>query len=188
MTEDPPAATVGAVHARRQRAGAREGQDAAGRRLILDLEDAVAPDAKVDARGRVCAAAVSGEYGAKEITIRVNSIDTEWHAADLRAVAEAGPVGCRGAEGQLRRRRAPDREGSRGRRRAGPHEDLGDARDTGGHAPRRGDRQSSDRLTVLVMGTNDLAKELHAEHVPGREPLLFGLRACASWPPARPAR
>ena len=34
---------------------------------------------------------------------------------------------------------------------------------------------ASDRLTVLVMGTNDLAKELYAEHVPGRQPLLTGL-------------
>lgn len=34
---------------------------------------------------------------------------------------------------------------------------------------------ASERLTVLVMGTNDLAKELHAEHVPGRAPLLTGL-------------
>jgi citrate lyase subunit beta/citryl-CoA lyase len=37
---------------------------------------------------------------------------------------------------------------------------------------------ASDRLTVLVMGTNDLAKELHAEHVPGRQPLLTGLGLC----------
>ena len=37
---------------------------------------------------------------------------------------------------------------------------------------------ASDRLTVLVMGTNDLAKELYAEHVPGRAPLLFGLQKC----------
>jgi citrate lyase subunit beta / citryl-CoA lyase len=40
---------------------------------------------------------------------------------------------------------------------------------------------------VLVMGTNDLAKELHAEHVPGRQPLLTGL-GCACWPPGPPAR
>ncbi len=45
--------------------------------LILDLEDAVAPDAKPDARDRVCAAVRSGEYGAKEVTIRVNGLDTE---------------------------------------------------------------------------------------------------------------
>jgi len=37
---------------------------------------------------------------------------------------------------------------------------------------------ASDRLAVLVMGTNDLAKELHAEHVPGRQPLLTGLSLC----------
>jgi citrate lyase subunit beta/citryl-CoA lyase len=37
---------------------------------------------------------------------------------------------------------------------------------------------ASPRLTVLVMGTNDLAKELHAQHVPGREPLRYGLQAC----------
>ena len=46
---------------------------------------------------------------------------------------------------------------------------------------------ASDRLTVLVMGTNDLAKELYAEHVPGRQPLLTGL-GLRCWPPARPAR
>jgi citrate lyase subunit beta / citryl-CoA lyase len=61
--------------------------------LILDLEDAVAPDAKAEARDRVCSAAASGEYGPREITIRVNSLDTEWHADDVRAVAEAGPAG-----------------------------------------------------------------------------------------------
>ena len=47
--------------------------------LILDLEDAVAPDAKPEARARVCAAAASGEYGIKEIAIRINGIGTQWH-------------------------------------------------------------------------------------------------------------
>ena len=47
---------------------------------------------------------------------------------------------------------------------------------------------ASERLTVLVMGTNDLAKELHAEHVPGRQPLLSGLSACAARRPRTPAR
>ena len=59
--------------------------------LILDLEDAVAPDAKEAARERVCAAASSKEYGSREVTIRVNGLDTEWHDADLRAAAQAGP-------------------------------------------------------------------------------------------------
>ncbi|MFA7265935.1 MAG: aldolase/citrate lyase family protein, partial [Candidatus Nanopelagicales bacterium] len=59
--------------------------------LILDLEDAVAPDAKEDARARVCAAAQSGEYGDREITIRINGLGTAWHDADLAAVVAAKP-------------------------------------------------------------------------------------------------
>ena len=109
--------------------------------LILDLEDAVAPDAKAEARDRVCAAVASGEYGSKEVTIRVNGLDTEWHADDLAAAAEAGPAAVVVPEGQLGRRRRRHREGARGRRRAGPHEDLGHARDADRHAPRRGDRR-----------------------------------------------
>ena len=61
--------------------------------LILDLEDSVAPDAKPAAREAVCAAASSGEYGRRTVTIRVNSLGTEWHDADLAAAAKAGPDG-----------------------------------------------------------------------------------------------
>ena len=60
--------------------------------LILDLEDAVAPDAKAEARERVCAAASSGDYGSKEVAIRANGLDTDWHAADVAAIAAAGPA------------------------------------------------------------------------------------------------
>ena len=59
--------------------------------LILDLEDAVAPDAKPAARESACAAAASGEYGRRTVTIRVNGIGTAWHDADLEAAAQAGP-------------------------------------------------------------------------------------------------
>jgi citrate lyase subunit beta/citryl-CoA lyase len=59
--------------------------------LILDLEDAVAPDAKPAARDAACAAARSGEYGRREITIRINGMDTEWHDADMAAACAAGP-------------------------------------------------------------------------------------------------
>ena len=62
--------------------------------LILDLEDAVAPDAKAEARDRVCAAAASGDYGSKEVTIRVNGADTRWHADDLAAACAAWPGRC----------------------------------------------------------------------------------------------
>ena len=60
--------------------------------LILDLEDAVAPDAKPAAREAACAAAASGDYGRRTLTIRVNGIGTEWHDADLAAAAQAEPA------------------------------------------------------------------------------------------------
>ena len=61
--------------------------------VILDLEDSVAPDAKPSARDAACAAVASGEYGKRELTIRVNSLGTEWHDADLAAACAAGPDG-----------------------------------------------------------------------------------------------
>jgi citrate lyase subunit beta/citryl-CoA lyase len=143
--------------------------------LILDLEDAVAPDAKAAAREAACAAASSGDYGRREVTIRVNGADTEWHLADLEAACAAGPDGIvvpkvsSAAEvhalvGAMDRFGAPDRtmlwamvETPLAMLHA---EELAGA---------------SERLAVLVMGTNDLAKELYAEHVPGRAPLLTGL-------------
>ncbi|MFF7701314.1 HpcH/HpaI aldolase/citrate lyase family protein [Streptomyces lydicus] len=143
--------------------------------LILDLEDAVAPDAKADARKRVAAAAASGEYGYREVTIRVNAPGTAWHADDLRAAAEAGPDAVvvpkvesadtvREVERALEAAGAPDRTAIWAMVET-PRAML-DARAVAA---------ASERLTVLVMGTNDLAKELHAEHVPGRAPLLTGL-------------
>ncbi len=143
--------------------------------LILDLEDAVAPDAKPAAREAACAAATSGDYGRREVTIRVNGADTEWHADDLAAACAAGPDGIvvpkvsSAAEvhalvDALERHHAPD------------HTALWAMVETPRamlHAEEIA--AASDRLTVLVMGTNDLAKELYAEHVPGRAPLLTGL-------------
>ena len=53
--------------------------------LILDLEDSVAPEAKSQARDKVIAAVKSGGYGARELIIRVNALDTPWGADDLKA-------------------------------------------------------------------------------------------------------
>jgi citrate lyase subunit beta/citryl-CoA lyase len=146
--------------------------------LILDLEDAVAPAAKEAARERVCAAAASGAYGRREVTIRVNARDTAWHEADLRAVAEAGPAGVvvpkvgsvadvHAIEKGLEAGGAPD------------HTLIWAMIETPTavlHAEEIA--LASERLAVLVMGTNDLVKELYAEHVPGRAPLLGGLSLC----------
>ncbi|MEO1207326.1 MAG: CoA ester lyase [Pseudomonadota bacterium] len=59
--------------------------------LILDLEDAVAPDSKVSAREKVCSAVRSGGYGERELVIRVNALDTPWGTDDLLAACEARP-------------------------------------------------------------------------------------------------
>jgi citrate lyase subunit beta/citryl-CoA lyase len=143
--------------------------------LILDLEDAVAPDAKTEARQRVCAAVGSGAYGRRELVIRVNGLDTPWHADDVRAAAEAGPdavlvpkvnsaAEVHAIERMLAAAGAPDRTAIWAMVET-PVAML--------HA--ESVAAASARLTVLVMGTNDLAKELHAEHVPGRAPLLGAL-------------
>jgi citrate lyase subunit beta/citryl-CoA lyase len=149
--------------------------------LILDLEDAVAPAAKPDARARVCAAATSGAYGERTLTIRVNGIATEWHRDDVVAAAQAGPhaivvpkVGdeadVHGVEGLLREAGAPD------------HTRIWAMLETPAAVLRAAEIASaSERLEVLVMGTNDLAAELFADVAgaePARGPLLAALSAC----------
>src|SRR5258705_4348082 len=58
--------------------------------LVLDLEDAVAPEMKVEARARVTAAVRAGGYGRREIVVRVNALGTPWGRDDLAAVVDAG--------------------------------------------------------------------------------------------------
>jgi citrate lyase subunit beta / citryl-CoA lyase len=143
--------------------------------LILDLEDAVAPDDKPVARDAACAAATSGEYGNRELTIRVNGADTEWHEDDLAAACAAGPDAIvvpkvSSADAVLALVDAMAGHG------APDHTKLWAMVETP-YAMLHAEEiaAASERLTVLVMGTNDLAKELYAEHVPGRQPLLAGL-------------
>jgi len=143
--------------------------------LILDLEDAVAPDAKAEARDRVCEAASSGRYGAREVAIRVNSAGTPWHDDDLRAAAGSGPAAVV----------VPKVDSPATVHAVEKALDAGGAPATTAiwamlETPAALLRakeicSASERLTVLVMGTNDLAKELRAEHVSGRQPLLTGL-------------
>ncbi len=143
--------------------------------LILDLEDAVAPDAKPAAREAACAAAASGDYGHREVTIRVNGVGTAWHDDDLAAACAAGPHGIvvpkvDSAELVHSLVEAMEHHG------APDHTALWAMVETPRamlHAEEIA--AASDRLAVLVMGTNDLAKELYAAHVPGRAPLLTGL-------------
>jgi len=143
--------------------------------LILDLEDAVAPDAKESAREAACAAAASGDYGRRTVTIRANGIGTQWHDADLAAAAAAGPdavvvpkVDSAAQVHQLvdalERAGAPD------------HTRLWAMIETPvAILDALAIARASQRLTCFVIGTNDLVKELYAEHVPGRAPILPSL-------------
>ena len=146
--------------------------------LILDLEDAVAPDAKAAARGQVCAALRAGGYGARETILRVNGLATPWGHADLVAAAGAG------ADAVL----LPKVESADAIRQAlavldqaGAPPDL--ARWCMMETPRAMLQATeiaaaSPRVAALVMGTSDLASELHAAHTPLRLPLLAALGLC----------
>ena len=139
--------------------------------LIFDLEDAVAPDAKEQARANAIAAARSGAYGQREITIRCNGLDTSWGAADIDAAATSTAaavvipkVSSVATLDEVSR--ALDAGGAPVEMRIWAMVEtptaIFDVRAIAAHP----------RVNVLVMGTNDLAKELRAAQVPGRAPLL----------------
>ncbi len=58
--------------------------------IIFDLEDAVAPEAKAEARIQACAAVTSGAYGPRELVVRINGMDTDWFADDMKQVCASG--------------------------------------------------------------------------------------------------
>jgi len=134
--------------------------------VIFDLEDAVAPDAKELAREQACAAVRSGEYGGRELTIRCNGLDTPWGADDLRAAADAGPAAVVvpkvSGVAHLERVVAGLGDGTR----------IWAMVETPAAVFAVREIAAFDRVDVLVLGTNDLAKELQARLVPGRGPLL----------------
>lgn len=138
--------------------------------LILDLEDAVAPDAKAEARAAVEAALAEGGYGNRELVVRINGLDTEWGKDDLAMAARAG------AHAVL----APKVASAR---------DIGRLEGAMREAQAPGDmalwvmietplailsigeigaEAMGTRLTTFVMGTNDLAKEYRARMTPDR--------------------
>ncbi len=139
--------------------------------LIFDLEDAVAPDAKALARTQAAAAASSGEYGNREVTIRCNGLDTPWGADDVAAAAAAQPsavvipkvdsvayldaisaaLDAGGASSEVKIWAMIETPTA-----------IFDARSLAAHP----------RVEVLVMGTNDLAKELRADASSDRSALL----------------
>jgi citrate lyase subunit beta/citryl-CoA lyase len=143
--------------------------------LILDLEDAVAPDAKPAAREAAAAAAASGDYGRRTVTIRVNGLGTQWHDDDIVAASQAGPAAIvvpkvDSADDVARLVAAMEKAG------APDHTRLWAMVETPvAVLDALSIARASERVGAFVLGTNDLVKELYAEHVPGRAPILPSL-------------
>ena len=144
--------------------------------LILDLEDAVAPEAKATARVQVCAAVQAGGYGRRELVIRVNGSGTPWFAEDLAAAAAARPSAI-----LIPKVSSPETLHDVGNRLAGLRADPATAVWAMIETPlaildveriARTAGEPATRLACLVMGTNDLAKETRARFVPGRATML----------------
>jgi citrate lyase subunit beta/citryl-CoA lyase len=150
--------------------------------VILDLEDAVAPDAKAQARAQVVDAVKAGGFGSREVFIRVNGIDTPWHADDLDAAAHAAPdailVPKIGRVEQLERvgQRLLDMKTDHKTRIWAMIETPEAIFNINALAAESHDSET--RLAGFVVGTNDLAKETRARIVPGRQPMLSWLMRC----------
>ena len=149
--------------------------------LILDLEDAVAPEAKETARAQVCAAVKAGGYGHRELVIRINALDTPWGQADLEAAAAAAPdavllpkpgagADIMRATDALSRAGAPDKT----RLWAMIETPLAivNLADIAAASKRQGAR-----LACFVLGLNDLVKETRADLSLNRRPALYWLSA-----------
>ena len=150
--------------------------------VVLDLEDSVAPDAKEAARDQVVAAVKAGGFGKREVFVRVNGVDTPWHADDLAAAAHVAPDAI-----LVPKVSNPETLELIGRRLL----DMGTPHKTRVWAMIETPlaifnilaiaaeaRDSESRLAGLVLGTNDLAKETRAKLVPGRAPMLPWLAQC----------
>jgi len=133
--------------------------------IIFDLEDAVAPDAKEAARANAVAAVTSGEYGGKVLTIRCNGLDTPWGADDLAAAAAARPhaVVVPKVSGPAHLEQVVAITGD---------VPVWAMVETPAALFAVREIAQFPQVSTLVMGTNDLAKELRAALVKGRAPLL----------------
>ena len=150
--------------------------------IILDLEDAVAPEAKDEARDAAVEAVNAGGFGHREVAIRANGLDTPWGEADLAAIAGSaadavlvpkvsGPADIAACEDRL--------AGAR------PDMQLWAMIETCAAVPRLeaiAATAAETRLSLWIMGTNDLAKEMRARLTPERTPFLpiLSLAVCAA--------
>ena len=145
---------------------------------ILDLEDAVAPDAKIVARQQICEAVKAGGYGQRELAIRVNSLATPWGHDDIAAAST-----CGGHAILIPKVESADtvRQVENIMNAAGAPDDMAIwcmMETPRGMLEAAAIAAASPRLACLVMGTSDLAKDLNCAHTRERLPMLTSLSLC----------
>jgi citrate lyase subunit beta/citryl-CoA lyase len=140
--------------------------------VILDLEDAVAPDAKDEARANAVAAVRAGGFGPREVVIRANGLDTPWGEADLKAAGQAGP------DAVLVPKISAPEDLAQVRKRLGEPMPLWAMIETCAAIFRLdalGAESVNEGVDAWVIGSNDLAKEMRCALTVGREPLITAL-------------
>lgn len=150
--------------------------------VILDLEDAVAPEAKAEARAAALAAVREGGFGGREVAIRANGLDTEWGADDLAAIATSGADAV-----LVPKVSSPDDIAAcqAALASAPPAMQLWAMIETCtaiGQLDAIAAMAASTRLSLWIMGVNDLAKEMRAKLTAERTPFLpaLTLAVCAA--------
>ncbi|MEM9476644.1 MAG: CoA ester lyase [Pseudomonadota bacterium] len=145
--------------------------------IIFDLEDAVAPDEKANARDTLAGALAAGGYGARAGLVRINGFDTEWGAADLEAVAAVAPqaillpkVDNVAMIDDIARKLDARTETADTR--------IWAMMETPAGILNAATIARGPRMGGFVMGTNDLAKELGCRSRPDRLPMMTALQTC----------
>ncbi|MCB1615852.1 MAG: CoA ester lyase [Pseudomonadales bacterium] len=146
--------------------------------VILDLEDAVSPDNKIQARAQLLDTLGRQDFGEREVVVRINGLDTDWGVADLAAFHDAGIDAL-----LLPKVERPDQIEHAESLMSDHHYDssigLWAMIETPLAIIQVNDIcQASDRLNALVMGTSDLAKELRVPHTRDRTAFLYALSRC----------
>lgn len=149
--------------------------------VVFDLEDAVSPAAKAEARARVCDAAQSGDYGDRYLVIRINALDTPWGETDLAAAIDAGPNAIlvpKVSYGDDARTISTQIANT-----GSSHTRLWVMIETAMailnvNAIAATSRDDDSRLSCLMLGTNDIAKETGASMANNRAAMLPWLSQC----------
>ena len=144
--------------------------------IIFDLEDAVAPDEKPAARKLLTQVLTDWDFGRRARIVRINGFDTEWGHADANAMDEAIARGAKIDAILIPKvNRAADLDAVA---EAVPGADLWAMMETCQGMLNAAEIAAHPRLKGMVMGTNDLAKELNSRFRPDRLPMQAGLGLC----------